>query len=53
MWQTWMPPTSAEPMPRPIELFAVPYREIAALCCYLLRLFETKHGVKGPEFQDD
>ncbi len=45
-------------MPRSLkelnDLHAVPYQEIVALCCYLLghSPFETKHGVKGTEFDN-
>ena len=47
-----------EDMPRPLkelhDLRAVPYREIVALCRYLSghSPFETKHGVKGAEFEN-
>ena len=45
-------------MPRPLKeldhLHAVPYQEIVALCSYLSghSPFETKHGVKGAEFDN-
>ena len=45
-------------MPRPLkeldDLRAVPYQEIVALCRYLSghSPFETKHGVKGAEFEN-
>ena len=51
-------PDAEEVMPRPLEelkkLHAVPYREIVALCRYLSghSPFETKHGVKGAEFDN-
>ena len=37
-----------------LDLRAVPYREIVALCRYLSghSPFETKHGVKGAEFEN-
>ena len=47
-----------EDMPRPLkeldDLRAVPYQEIVALCRYLSghSPFETKHGVKGAEFDN-
>lgn len=47
-----------EDMPRPLKelqnLRAIPYREIVALCRYLSghSPFETKHGVKGAEFEN-
>ena len=51
-------PEPGEDMPRPLkeldDLRAVPYREIVALCRYLSghSPFETKHGVKGAEFEN-
>ena len=51
-------PDAEEVMPRPLKelenLRAVPYREIVALCRYLSghSPFETKHGVKGAEFDN-
>ncbi|MCY4514668.1 MAG: UvrD-helicase domain-containing protein [Candidatus Tectomicrobia bacterium] len=45
-------------MPRPLkelgDLHAVPYKEIVSLCLYLSghSPFETKHGVKGAEFEN-
>ena len=47
-----------EDMPRPLreldDLRSVPYQEIVALCSYLSghSPFETKHGVKGAEFDN-
>jgi len=49
---------SGEEMPRALkelgDLRTVPYREIVALCRYLSghSPFETKHGVKGAEFEN-
>jgi DNA helicase II / ATP-dependent DNA helicase PcrA len=49
---------AAEEMPRALKeingLRSVPYREIVALCRYLSghSPFETKHGVKGAEFEN-
>ena len=51
-------PDAEEVMPRPLKelekLRAVPYHEIVALCRYLSghSPFETKHGVKGAEFDN-
>ena len=51
-------PEPDEDMPRPLkeldDLRAVPYQEIVALCRYLSghSPFETKHGVKGAEFEN-
>ena len=51
-------PEAGEDMPRALkeldELRAVSYREIVALCRYLSghSPFETKHGVKGAEFEN-
>lgn len=51
-------PAAGQEMPRPLvelqALRAVPYREIIALCRYLAghSPFETKHGVKGAEFEN-
>ena len=51
-------PEPEEDMPRPLKeldhLRAVPYQEIVALCRYLSghSPFETKHGVKGAEFDN-
>ena len=51
-------PEPEEDMPRPLKeldhLHAVPYQEIVALCRYLSghSPFETKHGVKGAEFEN-
>jgi len=51
-------PEPGEDMPRALKelskLRAVPYREITALCHYLSghSPFETKHGVKGAEFDN-
>ena len=51
-------PEAEENMPRPLkeleDLRAVPYQEIVALCRYLSghSPFETKHGVKGAEFDN-
>lgn len=51
-------PEAGEDMPRALkeldELRAVSYREIVALCRYLTghSPFETKHGVKGAEFEN-
>ncbi len=51
-------PTPDEDMPRPLEelkkLRAVSYQEVTALCHYLSghSPFETKHGVKGAEFEN-
>ena len=51
-------PEPEEDMPRPLKeldrLRAVPYQEIVALCRYLSghSPFETKHGVKGAEFEN-
>ena len=51
-------PEAEEDMPRPLkeldDLRAVPYQEIVALCRYLSghSPFETKHGVKGAEFDN-
>ena len=51
-------PQPDEDMPRPLkeldDLRAVPYQEIVALCHYLSghSPFETKHGVKGAEFEN-
>ncbi len=51
-------PEGEEDMPRPLKelnhLHAVPYQEIVALCSYLSghSPFETKHGVKGAEFDN-
>ncbi|MDE2789167.1 MAG: UvrD-helicase domain-containing protein [Paracoccaceae bacterium] len=51
-------PEPDEDMPRPLkeldDLHAVPYQEIVALCRYLSghSPFETKHGVKGAEFDN-
>ena len=51
-------PDSDEEMPRPLkelsELRQVPYQEIVALSRYLSghSPFETKHGVKGAEFEN-
>ncbi len=51
-------PQAGEDMPRTLkelhDLRAVPYREIIALCHYLSghSPFETKHGVKGAEFEN-
>ena len=51
-------PTPEEDMARPLkelqDLRAVPYQEIIALCRYLSghSPFETKHGVKGAEFDN-
>ena len=51
-------PASGEELPRRLEelrdLRAVPYQEIVALCHYLSghSPFETKHGVKGAEFEN-
>lgn len=51
-------PEADEDMPRPLkeldDLHAVPYQEIIALCQYLSghSPFETKHGVKGAEFDN-
>jgi len=49
---------SGDKMPRSLEelrdLRAIPYKEITELCCYLLghSPFETKHGVKGAEYDN-
>lgn len=49
---------SGEEMPRALkelgDLRTVPYREIVALCRYLSghSPFETKHGIKGAEFEN-
>jgi DNA helicase-2/ATP-dependent DNA helicase PcrA len=51
-------PEAGEDMPRALkelgDLRAVSYREIVALCRYLSghSPFETKHGVKGAEFEN-
>lgn len=51
-------PEGGEEMPRALkelhDLRAVPYQEIVALCRYLSghSPFETKHGVKGAEFEN-
>ncbi|NLZ18529.1 MAG: UvrD-helicase domain-containing protein, partial [Desulfobulbaceae bacterium] len=51
-------PEAGEEKPRPLrelaKLRAVAYQEIAALCRYLSghSPFETKHGVKGAEFEN-
>ncbi|MDY0110845.1 MAG: UvrD-helicase domain-containing protein [Candidatus Krumholzibacteria bacterium] len=51
-------PEAGDEMPRVLkelsDLRAVSYREIVALCRYLLghSPFETKHGVKGAEFEN-
>ena len=51
-------PESGEDMPRSLkevdDLRAIPYREIVDLCRYLSghSPFETKHGVKGAEFEN-
>ena len=51
-------PDADEDMPRALkelgELRAVPYQEVVALCRYLSghSPFETKHGVKGAEFEN-
>ena len=51
-------PEAGEDMPRALkelgDLRAVPYQEIVALCRYLSghSPFETKHGVKGTEFEN-
>lgn len=51
-------PEAGEEMPRPLkelsDLRAIPYQEIVALCRYLSghSPFETKHGVKGAEFEN-
>ena len=51
-------PQPDEDIPRPLkeldDLRAVPYQEIVALCHYLSghSPFETKHGVKGAEFEN-
>lgn len=51
-------PVAGEDMPRALQeldnLRAVPYHEIVALCRYLSghSPFETKHGVKGAEFEN-
>ena len=51
-------PEAGEDMPRRLkeldDLRAVPYQEIVALCRYLSghSPFETKHGVKGAEFDN-
>ncbi len=51
-------PEPGEDMPRALrelsDLRAIPYREIVALCLYLSghSPFETKHGVKGAEFDN-
>ncbi len=51
-------PEAGEDMPRALkelgDLRAVPYQEIVALCRYLSghSPFETKHGVKGAEFEN-
>ena len=51
-------PNAGEEMPRTLkelsDLRAVPYHEIVALCHYLSghSPFETKHGVKGAEFEN-
>ncbi len=51
-------PDAGEEMPRALkelnELRAVPYQEIVALCRYLSghSPFETKHGVKGAQFEN-
>lgn len=51
-------PDAGEEMPRKLkelrDLRAVPYQEIIALCRYLSghSPFETKHGVKGAEFEN-
>ena len=51
-------PTAEEEMPRPLKelerLRTVPYHEIVALCQFLSghSPFETKHGVKGVEFDN-
>ena len=51
-------PNAGEEMPRPLkelnDLRGVRYREIVALCRYLSghSPFETKHGVKGAEFEN-
>lgn len=51
-------PDAGEELPRALEelrdLRAVPYQEIVALCRYLSghSPFETKHGVKGAEFEN-
>lgn len=51
-------PEAGEDTPRALEelgnLRAVPYQEIVALCRYLSghSPFETKHGVKGAEFEN-
>ncbi len=51
-------PEAGEDMPRTLEeldkLRAIPYQEIVALCRYLSghSPFETKHGVKGAEFEN-
>ena len=51
-------PEAVDDMPRALkelgDLRAVPYQEIVALCRYLSghSPFETKHGVKGAEFEN-
>jgi DNA helicase II / ATP-dependent DNA helicase PcrA len=51
-------PDAGEDMPRALkelsDLRSVPYREIVALCRYLSghSPFETKHGVKGAQFEN-
>ncbi len=51
-------PEAGDDMPRALkelsDLRAVPYQEIVALCRYLSghSPFETKHGVKGAEFEN-
>ena len=51
-------PDAGEDMPRALkelsDLRAVPYQEIVALCRYLSghSPFETKHGVKGAQFEN-
>ena len=51
-------PESGQDMPRPLkeidDLRAIPYREVVGLCRYLSghSPFETKHGVKGAEFEN-
>ena len=51
-------PDAGEDMPRGLkelsDLRSVPYREIVALCRYLSghSPFETKHGVKGAQFEN-
>jgi DNA helicase-2/ATP-dependent DNA helicase PcrA len=51
-------PDAGEDKPRALkelgDLHAVPYREIVALCRYLSghSPFETKHGVKGAQFEN-